>query len=58
MEFIDIYDNLGQKCGMTLGKEEAHKKHLFIKGFVYGLLILMMRYYFKLEVIMSCSQIC
>lgn len=32
MEFIDIYDNLGQKCGMTLGKDEAHKKALIHKG--------------------------
>lgn len=32
MEFIDIYDNLGQKCGMTLEKDEAHKKALIHKG--------------------------
>jgi isopentenyldiphosphate isomerase len=32
MEFIDVYDNLGQKCGMTLGKDEAHKKALIHKG--------------------------
>ena len=32
MEFIDIYDNLGQKSGMTLGKDEAHKKSLIHKG--------------------------
>lgn len=32
MEFIDIYDNLGQKCDMTLEKDEAHKKALIHKG--------------------------
>lgn len=32
MEFIDIYDNLGQKGGMTLEKDEAHKKALIHKG--------------------------
>ena len=32
MEIIDIYDNLGQKSGMTLGKDEAHKKALIHKG--------------------------
>ncbi|MFA9466227.1 MAG: NUDIX domain-containing protein [Velocimicrobium sp.] len=32
MEFIDIYDNLGQKCGMTFEKDEAHNKALIHKG--------------------------
>ncbi len=32
MEFIDIYDNLGRKCGITLEKDEAHKKALIHKG--------------------------
>lgn len=32
MEFIDIYDDLGQKCNMTIEKDEAHKKALIHKG--------------------------
>lgn len=32
MEFIDIYDNLGQKCDMTIEKEEAHANALIHKG--------------------------
>ena len=32
MEMIDIYDELGQKCGKTEGKYEAHKKALIHKG--------------------------
>jgi len=32
MELIDIYDELGQKCGKTEEKYEAHKKALIHKG--------------------------
>lgn len=32
MEMIDIYDELGQKCGKTEEKNEAHKKALIHKG--------------------------
>ena len=32
MEMIDIYDELGQKCGKTEEKCEAHKKALIHKG--------------------------
>lgn len=32
MEFIDIYDNLGQKSGKIEDKDEAHKKALIHKG--------------------------
>ena len=32
MEMIDIYDELGQKCGKTEEKHEAHKKALIHKG--------------------------
>jgi isopentenyldiphosphate isomerase len=32
MELIDIYDELGQKCGKTEEKDKAHKKALIHKG--------------------------
>ena len=32
MELIDIYDDLGQKSGITVEKYEAHKKALVHKG--------------------------
>lgn len=32
MELIDIYDELGQKCGKTEEKYEAHRKALIHKG--------------------------
>lgn len=32
MELIDIYDELGQKCGKTEEKDEAHRKALIHKG--------------------------
>ena len=32
MEFIDIYDELGEKCGKTEEKYEAHRKGLLHKG--------------------------
>jgi len=32
MEFIDIYNDLGQKKGMTIEKNEAHEKALIHKG--------------------------
>lgn len=32
MEFIDIYDNLGQKSGKSEDKEEAHRKALVHRG--------------------------
>ncbi|BDR74797.1 hypothetical protein K154306013_04570 [Clostridium tetani] len=57
MEMIDIYDELGQKCGKTEENTRLIEKDLFIKVSVYGLLILMMRYYYKLEIVKLCSQI-
>lgn len=32
MEMIDIYDELGQKCGKTEEKDETHRKALIHKG--------------------------
>jgi len=32
MEFIDIYDDLGQKCGKSEDKDETHRKALIHKG--------------------------
>jgi len=32
MEFIDIYDDLGQKCGKTEEKDKAHKFALIHRG--------------------------
>lgn len=32
MEFIDIYDDLGQKVDMKIEKDEAHKKAILHKG--------------------------
>ena len=32
MEFIDIYDDIGQKSGKSEDKEEAHRKELVHRG--------------------------
>ena len=57
MELIDIYDELGQKCGKAEENTKPTEKRLFIKAFAYGLLTLMMRYCYKPAAVMLCSQI-
>lgn len=32
MEYVDLYDNLGQRCDLTVGKDEVHRKALVHRG--------------------------